>query len=98
MKNDRRYLMAFESKDGSKILVDFESNEKMQKYKLEAEPNEISCKQIKIEEYNRIDFYGCRYFDLNNPHTRQNFELEDWLVFLRHWKNHESGDRHFYNY
>lgn len=97
MAEGGRCLMAFETKDGAKILVDFENPEQMQKYREEAEFKEISTKQIKIEEYNRADFYGCRYFDLNNSHTRQSFELEDWMAFLRHWIEHESGHNHSFD-
>ena len=95
MADRERCLMAFETQDGAKIVVDFQNSEQMQKYQLEAESRGISHKHIKIEEYNRADFYGCRYFDLHNPHTRKGFELEDWINFLKHWIDHESQHRHF---
>lgn len=98
MADADRCLMAFETRDGSKILVDFEHSEQMKQYQLDAESKGIRCKQIKIEEYNRADFYGCRYFDLHNPQTRQSFELQDWIGFLKHWVEHESGHRHTFDH
>lgn len=97
MTGKTRCLMAFETRDGAKILVDFQNPDEMQQYRLSAESKGIRCKSLKIEEYSRADFYGCRYFDLHNPQTRQSFELDDWLDFLKHWDEHESGHRHDYD-
>ena len=91
-ENKRLLLVITESRDGIRIILEFPDNDLLHEIQKQAETHGLECKQIPLQEYDRVTYRGCRYFDLRNSFTRKSFLLEDWINFLNHWDKHERDD------
>ena len=91
-ENKRLLLVIRELQDDTRIILEFPDNDLFNQIQKQAERHGLECKQIPLEEYDRVTYRGCRYFDLRNSFTKKNFLLKDWLDFLNHWDEHERDD------
>ena len=91
-ENKRLLLVIREPQDGTQIILEFPGNDLFNQIQKQAETHGLECKRIPLEEYDRVTYGGCRYFDLRNSFTRKNFLLDDWISFLNHWDEHERDD------
>ena len=92
VENRRLLLVIREPRDGTRIILEFPNNNLLNQIQKQAKSHNLECTQIPLEEYDRVTYRGCRYFDLRNSFTRKNFLLDDWLDFLNHWDKYERKD------
>ena len=68
------------------------------KLKQEAEAKGMTCQRLTIENF-YPDYRGYRYFDLQNPVTRDTFcldyVLDTWEVDKKHQEGHEGTEDWF---
>ena len=86
MTEPKRFLLVLkEPRDGTQILLEIDDPEKQEALAKEATAHGLEYSLIGLEEFDRVTYRGSRYFDLRNPITLKNFQLNDWIDFLKHW-------------
>ena len=93
MTESKRILLVLEEpKDGTKILLEIADSKERDVMREQAKAFGLNTTIIGLEEYDRMTYRGCRYFDLRNSFTLENFKIDNWMEFLKHWEEHERDD------
>ncbi|QPJ63582.1 MAG: hypothetical protein G3M70_17540 [Candidatus Nitronauta litoralis] len=85
MESDTQaYLLVLKSKDGKLTVLEFE-NENFLNGKLEAAVKlGIWCQRLNnVEELDREEFQGAKFFDMRDPVVCKIFYLEQWIHFFQ---------------
>ncbi|GJL77034.1 MAG: hypothetical protein NPINA01_00230 [Nitrospinaceae bacterium] len=66
MKRRFRFLLAFDSADGSKTVAEFDSNEEYLLFKKDLDEQGRNNKLVNEREFETLKYKGANYMDLRN--------------------------------
>ena len=93
VEKKRLLLVLNETRDNTQILLEIADSNIREELARQASSYGLECSLIGLEEYDRATYRGSRYFDLRNSLTLKNFQLHDWIDFLKHWDENERNDK-----
>jgi hypothetical protein len=64
MKRRFRYLLSFDSADGLKAVVEFDSNEDYMSFKKDLDEQGLSNKLVNEREFEALKYRGADYIDM----------------------------------
>ena len=64
MKRKFRFLLAFDSADGSRTIAEFDSNEEYLEFKKELDGKGVSNQLVNEREFQALQYKGANYIDM----------------------------------
>jgi hypothetical protein len=82
MSEPERFLLALQSIDGKKIVLEFESEHYLNGKKNAAQALKVWVRRLTAEEFESDGYQGIRPYDMRHDATSRIFHLEQWMHYL----------------
>jgi len=78
MTPPERYLLAFQFYDGTKFVLEFESEHYLNGKLEAAKELKVWARRLTLEEFLSEEYAGCQHYDMRDSGTSKIFYLEQW--------------------